>query len=319
MKKNNARTKKPGRKSPAELPVIIDRHRTYMLPTRHGMLFLFVLLAMLAGSINYNNNLGFLLGFLLGGMALISMLHTHRNLVGLRISSVSAKPVFAGEAAVFDFLVYPEHVSRRALVFFIEKKRKTIEDVKAGISTRIYVHAETGGRGIFTPGPVTVSTRFPLGLFYTWTTLRLKLSCVVYPKPLAGPFQVHESITDGAEAEAAGSSRGAEDFMGLKTYRPGDRIRHISWKTFSRGQGLFTKEFTGRGRTILVFDYDTIRSDDTEKKLSRLCDLIIKAARTNIEYGLRLPGTFISPGRGEQHKHRCLKALALFGESGKNK
>ena len=299
------------------LPVTVTRHRTYMLPTRHGMLFFLALLAMLVGSINYNNNLGFLLVFLLGAMSLVSMLHTHRNLVGLRVLSVSAKPVFAGEAAVFDFQVYSENVLRRALVFSIEKTHQTTEDAAAGAVTRIPVRAATRQRGIFRPGPITVYTRFPLGLFYTWSTLRMELSCVVYPEPLAGPFQVHEATADGAEAEGPGILHGADDFMGMKTYQPGDPVRRISWKTFSRGQGLFTKEFGGRGQTILIFDYDAIKSDDAEKKLSRLCDLIIKAARTNIEYGLRLPETFIPPDRGEQHKHRCLKALALSGKGDK--
>jgi hypothetical protein len=27
-----------------------------------------------------------------------------------------------------------------------------------------------------------------------------------------------------------------------------------------------------------------------------------------------LPGRTIDPGRGEQHKHRCLEALARFGD-----
>ena len=29
-------------------------------------------------------------------------------------------------------------------------------------------------------------------------------------------------------------------------------------------------------------------------------------------YGLRLPGATIATGRGEEHKHRCLQALALY-------
>ncbi len=317
MKNTVAPKKKPGRKSPVSLPVTVTRHRTYMLPTRHGMLFFFALLAMLVGSINYNNNLGFLLVFLLGAMSLVSMLHTHRNLVGLRVISVSAKPVFAGETAVFDFLVYSENVLRRALVFSIEKTHQTTEDVAAGAVTRIPVRAATRQRGVFRAGPVSVYTRFPLGLFYTWCTLRMELSCVVYPEPRAGPFQAHEGTADGAKAEGSGILDGTDDFMGMKTYQPGDPVRRISWKTFSRGQGLFTKEFGGRGRTILIFDYDAIKSDDAEKRLSRLCDLITKAARTNIEYGLRLPETFIPPGRGQQHKHRCLKALALSGKKEK--
>ncbi len=64
-----------------------------------------------------------------------------------------------------------------------------------------------------------------------------------------------------------------------------------------------------------VFAYDRIRGRDMEDRLSRLCDMVRKAAAVDMDYGLNLPGTFIAPDRGPRHRHRCLKALALFGRS----
>ena len=49
----------------------------------------------------------------------------------------------------------------------------------------------------------------------------------------------------------------------------------------------------------------------TEHKLSRLCAWVVNADKQNVDYGLRLPGLEIKPGRGEAHKKRCLEALAL--------
>ena len=76
--------------------------------------------------------------------------------------------------------------------------------------------------------------------------------------------------------------------------------------------GVFTKEFTGSSGASVIFDYDAVGTGDREQKLSRLTDLVIKAHNMNAEYGLRLPGRAIAPGKGERHRHACLKALALF-------
>jgi len=40
--------------------------------------------------------------------------------------------------------------------------------------------------------------------------------------------------------------------------------------------------------------------------------MVLKAHHMNAEYGLSLPGRTIAPGKGERHKHQCLKSLALF-------
>ena len=66
-------------------------------PTRYGWLFVVVLLGMLMGSINYNNNLGFIFTFLLGSMMLISLVHSYRNIQGIKLDDIQARPVFASQ------------------------------------------------------------------------------------------------------------------------------------------------------------------------------------------------------------------------------
>jgi hypothetical protein len=78
------------------LPLTLDRRRIYILPTRFGVLYAFALFAMLLASMNYNNSLGFGLTFLLGSLALVAMLHCHRNLSGLVVEGVTAGDSFEG-------------------------------------------------------------------------------------------------------------------------------------------------------------------------------------------------------------------------------
>jgi uncharacterized protein (DUF58 family) len=302
------------RKTPqAKLPLTVGRKNTYILPTRHGLLFIVILAAMLAGSINYNNNLGFLLVFLLGAMAVVSMFHTHKNLVGIKILSISAKPVFAGETAVFNILVSSGAHRRKALVWTIEKPLYNIADISLLSEQIIAVKTSAAGRGMLRRKSFKISTRFPLGLFYAWTKIFADISCVVYPSPLPGPDKLHKTTDAGGMGKETKSiSAGADDFMGLKAYQPGDPVKNISWKTFSRGQGLFIKDFEGNKSVGQVYDYETLEGQDTETRLSRLCHMILKAEAAGIEYGLKLPETFIAPSKGQKHCHVCLRALALF-------
>ena len=61
--------------------------------------------AMLLGSMNYNNNLSFVLTFLLASLGFVAMHQCQRNLVGLEISFAGVDPVFAGQSAQFRIAI----------------------------------------------------------------------------------------------------------------------------------------------------------------------------------------------------------------------
>jgi len=83
----------------------LNIRRIYILPTRQGVLFFFLLIAMLFGAINYNNSLAYMLTFLLGSLYMITILHTYRNLAGLSIRGTRPEPVFAGSNARFPVVI----------------------------------------------------------------------------------------------------------------------------------------------------------------------------------------------------------------------
>ncbi len=303
-------------KQPDPLPVVLDHQWVYIFPTRQGFVFFIILIAMLAGSINYNNNLGFLLVFLLGGMSLVSMIHTYRNLLGLKVLSVTVSPVFAGEDAVFALALRTGRQERRALSVAIGKPPEVRVDIAPRSDRSVSVWIPAPRRGILRPESFTISCIYPLGLFRAWSVLRPDARCTVYPAPASGSMPVRdESLGGGSGGDSHVRSSGIDDFKGLRTYEPGDSFRHISWKSLSRGQGALTKDFSGSKRPrSLIFDYSEIREKDTEDRLSMLCKMILEASRENRMYGLALPGKTFQPDTGGVHRHRCLKALALFGK-----
>src|SRR4030065_2044619 len=104
--------------------VILGRRQLYMLPTRYGLLFALLLLIQLLAAINYGNGLAYALTFLLGSLAVVSMLYTHRNLFQLRISAGACAPVFAGETAVFRIHITNDNDTPRFGVAVMRDKKE---------------------------------------------------------------------------------------------------------------------------------------------------------------------------------------------------
>lgn len=294
-------------------PIHLRHNKVYVFPTRQGFVFFVLLFAILFGSLNHNNNLGFLLTFLLGGMAFVSIFHTYRNINGLTLVSAKAKPVFAGQAAQFEInLKAPDH-DQYAVSLYFGGGDPVTTNLKAGSRSLVTVPHETDERGPLAPRQLYVSTTYPLGLFRGWSVLFVDATCLVYPKPIAGLMITVQSVKDDvSEGEAGGE--GVDDFAGLAAYQPGDSLQRVSWKTYSRGQGLHTKVFEGQMGSTLYFDPDKLGGRSMEYKLSRICHMILEAEAMHMSYGLKVGTRIIEPGQGGSHKRLCLSALAMAGK-----
>lgn len=295
------------------IPVTLNLGNIYILPTGYGILYLVVLGAMLIGSINYNNNLGFLLTFLLGSLGLTAMLHTYSMLYGLRLVKVAAVPVFAGTAMDVDIMVAGVDRLRTGTGWYLSAQDPVRVDFRPGEQNRVIVGAITHRRGRFDPGRLRIVCDYPLGLFRAWARINTDLTCLVYPRPVAAPMPGIESPTDSSGGKPARMA-GVDDFQGLSAYQPGDPTARIHWQAYSRGRGLHIKNFTGQAGEALMLDMQTIKGDDTEKKLSILCFHVLQAHHQQRSFGMRLAGQIIAVGSGGNHRDRCLRALALYGE-----
>ena len=255
--------------------VVLDRKRIYILPTRRGLLFSVLLLAMLLGSINYALSLGFVLTFLLAGLGLVGMLHTYRNLAGVRITAGGAAPVFAGETAQF-YLCLEAPGARPALGLTWKKQPPQWVDLLEPGAHCAPVGVPATQRGWLIPGRFTLFTRFPLGLFQAWGYINFNSHCLVYPQPITSL-----DLAQGESADQSGALttqiEGAEDFTGLREYRLGDAPRHVAWKASTKSEKLLTKQFSTPGAATLWLDFNTLTDADSEIRLSRLAGMILEA------------------------------------------
>jgi len=117
-------------------PIHLVQRRVYILPTKRGIFFAVALFVMLIGSLNYNNNLGFTLTFLLASLSIVAInnlgftltfllaslsivaiLHTYRNLLHLSVDVGHITPVFCGDLVrvpvILDNSNHPDRFSVR--------------------------------------------------------------------------------------------------------------------------------------------------------------------------------------------------------------
>lgn len=290
-------------------PITLTARRLYILPTRQGLLFVALLVALLWGAANYSLSLGYLFTFLLAGVGTVAMLHTQRNLAGLTLRAEAVHPVYAGEAAAFRLQVDGQGRDRFGLRLGHEGAETALGDIHAA-SQHLVIQLPQPRRGLHRPGRLSLASTYPLGLFRCWTVFNLDWGALVYPSPAQQALPLPPPSGPG---EGGGQRRGEDAFDGLRPYQPGDSRRRIAWKQVARGQGLLTKEFSGEAGGVLWLDWNLAPERDTEAKLSRLTRWALDAEAQGQVWGLALPSRRIPPGRGDVHLRQCLEALALHG------
>jgi uncharacterized protein (DUF58 family) len=302
--------------------VFLSQRRVYILPTGAGAGFGVLLLVLLIGSINYSLGLGFALTFTALSCAIVDMLFTYRNLAHLRLRPAGSQEVFAGEEAQFELqLVNRSSYDRFAVwVDFDDTgEERHVADVAAGSSAALVLATATSTRGWLPAPRVRLATRFPLGLFRAWSYWQPDLKALVYPfpEPNAPPLPFAHT----AHAEGAGHA-GHDDFAGVRSYQPGDQLRHLAWRQIARldpmlGGQLATKHFEGGAMDELVLDFAALPSSlDLELRLARMTRWVLEAEQRALPYAFRLGAVAFEAAVGAAHRAACLRALALHGLEG---
>ena len=290
-------------------PITLNQRRIFILPTHRGLNFAILTALLVLIAFVYNNNQVYLLAFLLASIFFITILHSYQSLAGLILQKGQTKAVFAGEAAGFAIHINnPVDAERYSLQLSLENTESLT--LKPQSKASIILYSPTTKRGRYTAGTVTLSSTYPLGLFRAWSPIRFNLETLVYPKPSQQELPFPE--TSSAFARNGFNQKGSDDFYGLKEYQPGDSIKHIHWKAFAKGQGLFSKQYGGESSADIWLDYENTPGHNTEERMSQLCRWVIDAERAGINYGFTLPGLKLSPDHGLLHMRKCLEALALF-------
>jgi len=290
------------------LPIALHRHRIYVLPTRFGLLFSAVLLVMLLGALNYNNNPALLLTCLLGAASYQSVFQAFRTLNGLQLRALQADPCHAGDPLRVGMSFHTDgrpRLSLRARVGDIE----ALFDLPADADERIVFALPSQQRGWQRIGRIRIHCEYPFGLFRVWSWLNPEYAALIYPR-LEQPAAVLPLADDSATQTPL--RRTGDEFAMLRDYHPSDPRRSIAWKASARHDTLLVREFEQRRGSEVVLDWDVTAMLAYEARISRLARWIHDSEAAQQRYLLRLPERSIGPGLGPDHFHACMRTLALM-------
>ena len=292
------------------LPIKISRRRIYILPTRFGIMLAFVLVAMMIAGLNYNSNLGLAFAFLMVSVALVTMHHCNRNLLGLQVDVTTEVDAFVGREASFEFVLRNDSNVERRDVEICCMTAAGMRSVAAKSSESVPVAVPVPQRGVSRIDQFELRTRYPFGWFHAWTYVQGSLTAYVAPAP-------HGNRTlpavGGVGSVDRGARAGDEDFAGLRAYEPGVPLKHMAWKVLARGGEAAVQSFTSLASQPEWLEWSSLEGQDTETRLSQLCLWVLESEAAQRVFGLRIPGKEIPPARGAAHRFACLRALAIYG------
>ncbi|MGR8931796.1 MAG: DUF58 domain-containing protein [Gammaproteobacteria bacterium] len=299
---------------PSNGPIELTQRRVFILPTQRGLGLVLTIVLLLLTAFIYDNNLVYMLAFLLASVFFVTILHTYRNLSGLVVSAGYLQPVFAGDAVRFSLTVKnPLSWVRPSLSAKLDGEHDFSLDARS--TKTLILLLPVRRRGWQAIGTVTFSSSYPFGIFNAWSPLRFDRKVLVYPKPAnhSIPLPV---LSGGIRTKSGRRSidrNNKDDFNGIRSYQPGDSLRQIHWRAYAKGLGLLSKQYASEaGGSELWLDYDKTPGAHREERLSLLCRWILDAEVAGMRYGLRLPGNRLLPNQGQKHQSACLEALALF-------
>lgn len=297
------------RRIPPARQITLGTHSLFILPTRMGLLYLLVLLAIYLLGTNYQNNLVLLVAYGLGSLFMAAMWLTHRNLLGLALLGGPQVLGEAGSQLPIRILVQSPR-SVPALRFSLNEG--TLWLSQADSQPRTLILPVSGSRrGPLPLDRLRVESRYPLGLFRCWSLLDLQLEGWLAPKPEYGALR-GEQATDSEAHQGQPAPAPLGDFDTLRTHQAGETLSRVAWKQLAQGRGLLTKQFHEPQQDDTHLTLQRVAGGDLEQRLAVLAWWCADYGKRGIPFTLTLANQTLGPDSGTAFVQRCLLALARF-------
>lgn len=114
-------------------------------------------------------------------------------------------------------------------------------------------------RGVYSLGPIKVSSQFPLGIGEKHQTFQLQQSLTIYPAParlLAGWRLREDELASAAHSRMKTHGAAEDEFYGIREYRAGDNHRAVHWRSSARTGQLMVREQRPVQRADLIILLD---------------------------------------------------------------
>jgi len=301
-----------------EWPPAVFRPRRTIRPTREGWWCLAIAILLGLTSVNSGNNLLYLLESLLLALIIVSGVMSEQSLRGVRLRPLLPDAVFAGQSVMLGAVVRnaKRRLPARSIALETADGARVIAFPWLGpgveqVAAWPHTFMRRGRQRL--PG-LRLTTRFPFGLFAKRGRVRFEQEVIVFPSPaVVSDGRLHD--TQGGDGIAARRRGRGHTLRELREYRPGDDPRLIHWRVSARTGTTVVRELEAEATAdVRIVLRGTGARDPRrlERGLSVAAGLALRAAAGGAAVSLAGAGVSVPAGRGREHAHRILTALALY-------
>lgn len=295
-----------------------------LLSTMSGetLVYLALLVLIALAGFNSGNNLLYLIGGVMLGALVVSLIAGRVNLKGLSVNRRAPSYAVAGH----PFRVTVEIANeKRFFGSFGVTLRRMAEGsggsyflaIPRGSIQRREIEMSLPHRGLHEFPPISLSSRFPWGLFKLNRAVSDGHQIVVYPgifdltKSVPGRGHLQDEFSQHLKGPGSG-------LYGVREYRHGEEAANICWKLSAKLNRLIIRETECEERRRVCIFFDNALTDRSESSLatferavSAAASLVWYLCRNGYSLKLVTRDKVVGYGDGLDHMHRMLITLAM--------
>ena len=291
--------------------------RVYIVPSAIGFYFSFIAFVLFLIAISYGHNLAYFSTFLFFSFVSISAVVTNESVHAISVEVVDQiARVQPGTASPYRLRVINK--SRKDQYdIAIECLGKTLilVDKLSGLERRdLFVDLSKLDleRGQYKLNRLSLSSRFPFGLFYAWKWMNVELKLLVRPKPLIKQVRCFDHSGQDFGGGSLSMQIGNDEYHETRGHRPGESLSRIDRRHSQRFNYPQIRVFTRESQEAKVYD---LRGEQVEESLSAACGLLQEMS-PDATYGFIYPGEHqFTLGSGQEFKEDCLDRLSIHSKS----
>jgi hypothetical protein len=242
-----------------------------------------------------------------------SATHTHFNLKNIRVLSFSCpRVVSASDDFNIELILAHENRNKKFDITALSENAliEGIDNISKKERKSIKIQLKKLRRGSYFFNRVTLTTKFPFGLFYSWTYADTQSLFHIGPSfngKLKLPEKSYEDDQVGTD-----KSLGFAEFKEHQKHTQGMPYNHIDWKLYAKDRGLYVKNFERESASCYYFSISDLTNLEQEEAINQLATWI-KTANENREYWtLALDSLVTRVGTGDEFFNECLISLAKY-------
>lgn len=296
---------------------------------REGLIYLTIMVVLFIGSLLGRENRLMLVFAMMAGPFVINGWATFTMLQAAGVTRSSPRRAMAGELFAVELAFSNLRPIFSAWMMLVQDEL-TRDDDDAILGSVLFTHVPPGERqvghydarlfrrGRYQFGPISVASRFPLGLIERARVFPARDEILIYPRlgRLRSGWQ--RELLHASELVTIPQSRSGlydDEFHRLREYRPGDNPRAIHWRSSARRNELILREYhqSREHNLVIVLDLWTPAAagpddvDRVEWALSLVGTVCLEHRRASRESSIRL----YASGRQQQTWEGQVSAASL--------